>query len=285
MRWAVSIALVMVIAVMVRLNDATAVAASAAVQEDPAGEARRKTFDEFLDLYVRDGYVYYRALKSERSRFDAYVNSLAEVQVGALSRDEQLAFWLNAYNSLVLRTVIDHYPIQGHSPEYPPRSIRQIPGAFERLTHRVAGRTLTLDQIEQTVLPTFHDPRAYLALGRGSVGGGRLRSEAFSPARLEAQLIEVANECAGRAECIQIDRQNNRVLVSSIFPGAHRSSPPTAGRRPRPSRTRRSERAVLTLVEPKLLTTEREFPEKNQFQVSYKPFDWLLNDLTGRGGR
>jgi len=287
MRWAVSIALVMVIAVMVRLNDATAVAASAAVQEDPAGEARRKTFDEFLDLYVRDGYVYYRALKSERSRFDAYVNSLAEVQVGALSHDEQLAFWLNAYNSLVLRTVIDHYPIQGHSPEYPPKSIRQIPGAFERLTHRVAGRTLTLDQIEQTVLPTFHDPRAYLALGRGSVGGGRLRSEAFSPARLEAQLTEVANECAGRAECIQIDRQNNRVLVSSIFSwrsqefiAAYGGSAPAAIANRSPI-----ERAVLTLVEPKLLTTEREFLEKNQFQVSYKPFDWLLNDLTGRGGR
>jgi hypothetical protein len=276
MRLAISIALAMVCA-----------AAPSLAQQDPAGAARRKTFDEFLDLYVRDGYVYYRALRSERSRFDMYVNSLGDVEVGSLPRDDQLAFWLNAYNALVLRTVIDHYPIQGRSPDYPPKSIRQIPGAFERLTHRVAGRTLTLDQIEQTVLPSFHDPRVYLALGRGSVGGGRLRSEAFSPERLEAQLTEVANECAGRSECIQIDRQNNRVVVSAIFSwreqefaAAYGGSAPAAVANRSPI-----ERAVLGLVEPKLLTTEREFLEKNQFQVSYKRFDWLLNDLTGRGGR
>src|SRR3989454_4205549 len=206
MRWTICIALAMVCAV----TPATA-------QEDPAGEARRKTFDEFLDLYVRDGYVYYRALRSERSRFDAYVNSLAGVQIDALPRDDQLAFWLNAYNALVLRTVIDHYPIQGRSPDYPPKSIRQIPGAFERLPHRVAGRTLTLDQIEQTVLPTFHDPRVYLALGRGSVGGGRLRSEAFAPGRLESQLKEVSEECLTRSECVHLDRDANKLTVSAIF--------------------------------------------------------------------
>ena len=73
---------------------------------------------------------------------------------------------------------------------YPAKSIRQIPGAFERLTHRVAGRTLTLDQIEQTVLSGFGDPRVYLALGRGTEGGGRLRSEVFTDEKLEAQLTQ-----------------------------------------------------------------------------------------------
>jgi hypothetical protein len=155
------------------------------------------------------------------------------------------------------------------------------------LSHRVGGRTLTLDQIEQTVLPTFHDPRVYLALGRGAVGGGRLRSEAFSPARLEAQLTEVANECAGRSECIQIDRQNNRVLVSSIFSWREQEFVAAYGGSAPAGISNRSpiERSVLAMVEPKLLTTEREFLAINQFQVSYKPFDWLLNDLTGRGGR
>ena len=93
----------------------------------------------------------------------------------------------------MLRTVIDHYPIPARSPQYPARSIRQIPGAFERLTHRVAGRTLTLDQIEREVLPEFHDPRVFFALGRGAVGSGRLRSEAFVPVRLEEQLAANIN--------------------------------------------------------------------------------------------
>src|SRR5437588_6669323 len=147
--------------------------------------------DLILDTYVRDGEVYYRALKSDRGRLDTYVASLAAAPVDKQPREMQLAFWLNAYNALVLRTVIDHYPIQGRSADYPRKSIRQIPGAFERLPHHVAGRTLTLDQIEQTVLPEFHDPRVYLALGRGAAGGGRLRSEAFAPAKLEAQLADV----------------------------------------------------------------------------------------------
>jgi len=183
-----------------------------------SGEAARtRTFDQLLDLYVRNGDVYYRAIKSERAKLDAYVSQLATASIDSFSRDEQLAFWLNAYDALVLRTVIDHYPIQGRSAEYPAKSIRQIPGAFERLPHRVAGRTVTLDQIEQTILPTFHDPRVYFALGRGAVGSGRLRSEAFTAARLEEQLADVAAECVTRAQCITLDRGTGKVGASPIF--------------------------------------------------------------------
>ena len=204
-----------------------------------------------------------------------------------LARDEQVAFWLNAYDALVLRTVIDHYPILGHSKEYPEKSIRQVPGAFERLTHRVAGRTLTLDQIEQTQLAAFHDPRLYFAIGRGAVGGGRLRSEAFVAERLEQQLSEVAGECVGRAQCLQIDREAGRMSVSSIFSWREKDFVATyAGTAPAMFAARSPiERAAIAFVEPRLLTTEKEFVAKNTFQLAYKPFDWTLNDLTGRGGR
>src|SRR4051812_14614714 len=66
-----------------------------------------KTYDELLDLYVRDGFVYYRALKSDRGKLDSYVNQLAAASPDQMARDEQVAFWINAYNALVLRTVID----------------------------------------------------------------------------------------------------------------------------------------------------------------------------------
>jgi hypothetical protein len=45
------------------------------------------------------------------------------------------------------------------------------------------------------------------------------------------------------------------------------------------------ERAILGFVGPKLLQTERDFLERNTFEVAYKSFDWTLNDLTGRGDR
>ena len=244
-------------------------------------------FDLILDTYVRDGYVYYRALRMERRRLDEYVRQIALTDVNKRTRNEQMAFWLNAYNALVLRTAVDHYPAPRHSTEYPQRSIRQTPGAFERLTHRVAGRTLTLDQIEQTILPKFEDPRLYFALGRGAVGSGRLRSEAFAADTLEKQLAEVASECVTRAVCMQVDAGTNKLMASAIFSWhekefvaayADKVAPLYAGRSP-------IERAILAFVEPKLLQTERDFLEKNTFQLAYKPFDWSLNDLTGRGDR
>ncbi|HXI32249.1 MAG TPA: DUF547 domain-containing protein, partial [Vicinamibacterales bacterium] len=186
-------------------------------QESLADAARRKSFDQILDLYVRNGDVYYRALKSDRGKLDGFINLIATASVDKRPPDEQVAFWLNAYNALVLRTVVDHYPIAGRSADYPQKSIRQIPGAFEKTAHRVAGRTLTLDQIEKDVLPSFHDPRVYFALGRGAVGSGRLRSEAFVPARLEEQLAEVAAECVTRAQCAQLDGNAGKMAVSPIF--------------------------------------------------------------------
>src|SRR5436189_42646 len=194
-----------------------AACASAQAQDEAAEAARRTTLDQILDTYVRDGYVYYRALKLERAKLDGYVGSLATARIDPLPRDEQVAFWLNAYNALVLRTVIDHYPIAGRSADYPQRSIRQIPGAFERLPHRVGGRTLTLDQIEQTILAPFNDPRLFLALGRGAVSSGRLRSEAYAGGQIEQQLVEVAHECLTRPECVQLDREGGKVSVNAVF--------------------------------------------------------------------
>ena len=262
------------------------IAATASAQESTE-TARSQTLDQLLDLYVRNGDVYYRAIKSERAKLDSYVSLLATASVDTLSRDEQMAFWLNAYNALVLRTVVDHYPIQGRAPEYPVTSIRQIPGAFERLPHRVAGRTLTLDQIEQTVLSGFHDPRVYFALGRGAVGSGRLRSEAFTPARLEAQLADVAAECVTRAQCLTIDRANGKVGASSIFSWREKDfAAAYPDKAPAAFATRSPiERAVIAFVLPKLLVTENECIAKNTFQLIYSKFDWTLNDLTGRGGR
>ena len=265
---------------------AAAVAVPSA-QEPAADPARQTALEQLLDVYVRDGFVYYRALKADRRKLDGYITQLGAVNAGSLSRDEQLALWLNAYNALVLRTVIDRYPIQGGSPAYPPHSVRQVPGAFDRMPHRVAGRSVTLDDIEQKILPEFHDPRVYLALGRGAVGSGRLRSEPFTPGRIEAQLSEVAAECTTRPVCVRIDRGTKTVLASAIFSwrekefsAAYAGSAAAvfAGRSP-------IERAILAFVEPKLFPAERELLAENTFRVAFDPFDWSLNDLTGRGGR
>ncbi len=243
-----------------------------------------RPLDQLLDLNVRDGLVYYRALRSERARLDRYVSSLnvAPATYGAWSRDEKVAFWLNAYNAIVLQTVINAYPIQGKAGTYPAGSIRQIPGAFEQAKHRVAGRSLTLDDIEKTVLPEFKEPRVYLALGRAAVGSGRLRSEAYTGARLDAQLGSVQAEFVNDRSMLRLDRLSGRLTVTPIiswreaeFVAAYDKGAegPYAQRSP-------IERAVLAFISPNLFRLEREFVEKNAFQLAFHDFDWRLNDLT-----
>src|SRR4051794_36506467 len=87
---------------------AVTLAATAPSAQEHA-DSRRKTFDELLDTNVRDGWVYYRALRAERPRLDAYISSLGGTNVESLPPTEQVAFWLNAYNAIVLQTIVEHY--------------------------------------------------------------------------------------------------------------------------------------------------------------------------------
>jgi hypothetical protein len=246
-----------------------------------------RPLDELLDLYVRDGFVYYNALRSDRGRLDQYIRSLDGPSASAQakgSREEQLALWINAYNAFVLQTVINHFPIRGRAAEYPATSIRQIPGAFEKQTFRAAGRSVTLDGIEKDILLPLGDARAFLALGRGAIGGGRLRSEAYDPARIHKQLDDVAAESVRRREVVRIDALGNQLQVSPLFSWREAVFVSTFGARAQETFQHRSalERAVLGMIQPHLLTTEALFLEKNEFRMVFLPFDWRLNDLSNR---
>ena len=252
-----------------------------------AHDAVHRPLDQLLDLYVRDGLVYYRALKSDRRSLDAYLAALERTSLDGWSREEQVAFWLNAYDALVLRTVIDRYPIAGTSREYPAKSIRQISGAFERTTHRAAGRAVTLDAIERDILGGFGDSRLFLAVGRGSVGGGRLRSEAFTGAGLDAQLQQVAAEFTTRHQLLRVEVAGQLISVTPILSWRERSfvDAYAAGADPRFATRSPIERAVVAFILPHLLPAERELVQANQFTVAFHDYDWRLNDLTGGAPR
>jgi hypothetical protein len=254
----------------------------------PSDVGMHAALDVILDTYVREGLVYYRALRSERGRLDAYVSNL-DVPPAAFeswAKAERAAFWLNAYNALVLRTVVNAYPIKGAAAQYPADSIMHVPGAFTAKRHRVGGRLLSLEDIEKQVLPTFEDPRMFFALGRGSLGGGRLRSEAFTARRLEDQLASVAAECVERNECFRYDPSTNRVEISPIF-GWRQAEFTKAWPGDTTTFARRSplELAVLHMVVPHVLPSERRGLTQNTFTLAYSTYDWRLNDLTDGGPR
>jgi hypothetical protein len=242
----------------------------------PGSDPLHRPFDQILDVNVRDGLVYYRALKSDRARLDRYVASLnvPAATYQGWSKPQQMAFWVNAYNAFVLETVINNYPLRGN--------IKQIPGAFDKTTFRAAGRTVTLDQIEKTILAEFKDPRLFLALGRGAVGSGRLRSEAYTADRLETQLAEIQKEFVSNRFLYRFDRLTNQISITPIlswreaeFVAAYdKGDPAFAQRSP-------IERAILAFLMPNLLPLEKELVRKNEFRIVFHEMDWRLNDLTG----
>ena len=251
----------------------------------PGSDPLHRPLDQILDVNVRDGFVYYRALQSSRGALDRYVASLnvAPATYDGWSREARMAFWVNAYNAIVLQTIVGRYPIRGTSSAYPPSSIRQIPGAFDQTTHRIAGRTVTLDEIEKKILAEFQEPRLALALGRGAVGSGRLKSEAYTAARLPEQLETIQAEFVTKQRLLKVDRSAGEVATTALvswheseFVAAYASKAPErfAARSP-------IERALIAFITPHLLPLEKEFLDENQFKVSFQPFDWRLNDLTG----
>lgn len=270
---------------------ALAAAAPASAQDGAAPPALipglHRQLDELLDLYVRDGYVYYNALKSDRGKLDQYIRALdgpLAMEQAKGSREEKIAFWINAYNAFVLQTVINHFPIRGKAADYPATSIRQIPGAFDRQTFRAAGQSVTLDGIEKDILVALGDARAFLALGRGAVGSGRLRSEAYDPRKLDAQLDAVAADSLARQQIIRLDLLNNQLSVTPIFSWREPAFVASFEKKAPDVFNQRSaiERAVLAFVRPYLKPSEIVFLDKNTFRVSFHNFDWRLNDLSNR---
>jgi hypothetical protein len=236
-----------------------------------------RPFDQILDQNVRDGMVYYRALLSGRGALDRYVASLnvPAATYDGWSKPQQMAFWVDAYNAFVLETVISHYPLHG--------TIRSIPGAFDKTTWHAAGKAVTLDQIEKTILPAFKEPRLFLALGRGCLGSGRLRSEAYTAERLDAQLDGLQAEFVNNAHMYKIDRLTNTLSVTPImswreadFTAAYDAKDPVFAQRSP------LERAVVAFITPHLLPSEKDFIQKNEWKMAFLEMDWKLNDLSGR---
>jgi hypothetical protein len=277
-----------ILATLVLLWCAAVSPRSASGQPDPpAVDPLHRDLDGVLDLYVRDGLVYYRALRQERARLDRYLQTIAGVssaEEAGWSHERRLAFWINAYNAFVLQLVIDHYPIKGRSSQYPPGSIRQVPGAFDKRQFRAAGRQVTLDGLERDVLAPFADPRATLALGRGALGSGRLRSEAFTAERLDSQLEASAAEVVTRRELAYVDRQNDTLSVSPLFSWREAGFVERYAKAAPPVFATRSplERAVVALIHPRLVRSELDFLDENTFRMVFHEFDWRLNELTQR---
>ena len=125
--------------------------------------------EALLQLYVADGLIDYNALKDDPRLSHTY-QSLADAPDTVWS-NPMPAFLVNAYNLAVIREICRSYPIS---------TVREIPGFFDRKRHLIAGKSITLDQLEQHILNiTGRDPAIHFVLVCGAVGCPPLISEVY----------------------------------------------------------------------------------------------------------
>lgn len=175
----------------------------------------------FLDKYLtgpKDGLVlvkYARVTPQDHKKLKAYIAKMAKTKITDYNRKEQLAYWLNIYNALVVNLILEHYPID---------SIQEInisPGLFstgpwEANLFRVQGFNISLSDIKNRIIrPIWNDPRTLYALSNGTIGGPNLHSSPFLGEHISDQLNKVASIYINSPRGVQITQ--NKLLVSQIF--------------------------------------------------------------------
>jgi hypothetical protein len=225
--------------------------------------------------------VDYAALKADRSRLDRAVGELASAAARdepRWSREQRMAFWINAYNVFTLRAIVDHYPIRaGWLTLYPRNSIRQIDGVWTDLKWQAAGRTVTLDDIEHRILrPAFKDARIHFAVNCASISCPPLAAEPYRPQTLDAQLDDAARRFLASSEGLRLDGDTLR--VSSIFKWfgddfVERYAPVVSGSRDA------AERAILGAIVKYGPPGAAERGRTGRPAIRHLNYDWSLNDV------
>ncbi len=163
--------------------------------------------------------VNYAKFKSEsHAKLKAYVASLERVDVAALDRPEQFAFWANLYNAKTIDIVLDHHPVKSIKDISLGGSLTALVtgGPWKAKVVKVAGQDLSLDDIEHGLLrKVFKDPRVHYAVNCASVGCPNLSKAAFTGAALQTQLDNGARAYVNSPRGIRVS--GGKVTASSIY--------------------------------------------------------------------
>lgn len=241
----------------------------------PAQEAfSHRLLDDVLSAHVNgQGLVDYVQLKANRDALDAYIEQLATVSPQSHpalfpTPPHALAYWINAYNALVLRGVVDAYPVTSV------KEIALFNGFFNRQQWNVGGRALTLDQLENEIIrPQFKDPRIHFVLNCGALSCPPLPNRAFDSATLDETLEHAARRFAGNDKYLRIEGEV--LFLSKIldwygqdfrdwFPDQRANTP---ARHP-----------LVNYFIPLLEGERAQQVQKPHLELAFMPYDWRLNE-------
>jgi hypothetical protein len=228
-----------------------------------AADFDHSKFAQALNTYVDDkGLVDYNGIAKDQA-FKSYIKSLQSADAASMSRDEQLAFWINAYNAITIDKVIMFKP---------KKSVREtfIPGVwtgtkfFTTREHTVAGNRLSQDDIEHEILrKQFKDPRIHFAIICASSGCPPLPRFAYTGENVQAKLEAETRAYINSRRGTRIDKANNTLYLSKLFDWFAGDFESKSG-------------SVLEFIKPYLEEETSSFLKKSP-SIAYLDYDWSLN--------
>lgn len=163
------------------------------------------------------GLVDYKGFIKDKSELQSYLDYVTANPPGKdWSKEDQIAYWLNAYNAFTIKLIVDHYPLKSIKDLGPKKQIIFINTPWDRKFFKIGNKTMTLNRIEHRILRSiFTEPRIHFALNCASVSCPKLRREAYEGSKLDEQLTDQAKEFMRDPEKNQPDA--TKPELSSIF--------------------------------------------------------------------
>ncbi|MCC5792199.1 MAG: DUF547 domain-containing protein [Legionellaceae bacterium] len=158
---------------------------------------------------------YARLQEADKAALESYLQYLSTIDIDRYNRREQLAFWLNMYNALMLNTIAEYYPVKSS------KMINISPGLFSvgpwgANLIRVKGHHLTLDEIHNKIIrPIWNDPRTHYALNNGAIGAPNLQPQPYRGDDIEVQLNQAALSYVNALRAVQVIEGS--LVVSKVY--------------------------------------------------------------------
>ena len=219
-----------------------------------------------LSSYVdSEGNVDYSSLEADET-VEEFANWLETFNKKSLKTiNEKIAFWINAYNMLIIDSVIKRLR---KDPKYAETGNR---GRIKRLTffyktkHKIGGKKYNFSQIEK-VLRSASDPRVHFAISCASQSCPALRNSLYTPKNLDHELESAAEAFIRSPQGSRLDKENKTIHLSAIFKWYEKDFEKTF-------------ESVLSFVEKYLRKEDKDFVKANrsEIKVDFLPYDWGLN--------
>lgn len=227
-------------------------------------------FSNILNQYVKNGLVDYKNLQND-IELNKYLEQLTSTNPEKLSKNEKLAFWINAYNAFTLQIIIENYPIESINELHTGgRIIGHILGktVWDKEFITINHKKYSLNDIEHKILRKMSEPRIHFAIVCASISCPEILNEAFEADKINNQLENQARRFLNDKSRNHFDLKNRKAYLSKIFDWFDEDFGT-------------SDENVLRFVSNYLPENLSEEIKHNlsRWEISFNDYNWNLNEL------